>query len=117
MERKRYPSDLSDEQWEILKEYIPEPASGGRPAEYQRREIVNGVLYVLRTGCGWEYLPHDLPGWKLVYHYFRQWTAMGIWEAANAALTQRSRRQQKRQASPSLAIMDSQSVPTTERGE
>jgi transposase len=116
MERKSYPSDVSDAQWDILKAYIPEPALGGRPAEYERREIVNAILYVLRTGCGWEYVPHDLPPWKLVYHYFRQWSENGVWERANAALAVRSRQQQQRQASPSLAIIDTQSAQTTEKG-
>ncbi len=72
MERKRYPSDLSDEEWEIIKPYIPEAVPGGRPLEHPRREIVNAILYVFRTGCGWEYMPHDLPPGKTVYDYFRQ---------------------------------------------
>lgn len=116
MERKAYPSDLKDKEWEVLKSYIPEPLGGGRPSEHSRREIVNGILYVLRTGCGWEYLPHDLPPWKTVYDYFRQWQQAGVWEKANAALTSRSRVAQKRDATPSLAIIDSQSVQTTEKG-
>lgn len=116
MERKAYPSDLKDEEWAILKTHIPEPLEGGRPSEHSRREIVNGILYVLRTGCGWEYLPHDLPPWKTVYDYFRQWKQAGVWEKANAALTRQSRLAQKREATPSLAIIDTQSVQTTEKG-
>lgn len=116
MSRKAYRSDLTDAQWDILKEYIPEPAPGGRPAAYERREIVNAILYVLRTGCGWEYVPHDLPPWKLVYHYFQEWSKSGVWEQTNAALTQRSRQQQGRAPSPSLAIIDTQSAQTSERG-
>jgi len=116
MERKVYPSDLSDKEWEILKSYVPEPLQGGRPSEHSRREIVNGILYVLRTGCGWAYLPHDFPPWKTVYDYFRQWKRAGVWEKANASLTQRSRLAQGREATPSLAIVDSQSVQTTEKG-
>jgi transposase len=116
MERKAYPSDLKAEEWALLKAYIPEPLKGGRPSEHSRREIVNGILYVLRTGCGWEYLPHDLPPWKTVYDYFRQWKRAGVWEKANAALTRQSRLAQKREATPSLAIIDTQSVQTTEKG-
>ena len=116
MERKAYPSDLNDTEWEVLKTYIPEPLQGGRPSEHSRREIVNGILYVLRTGCGWEYLPHDLPPWKTVYDYFRQWKQAGVWEKANVALTRQSRAAQKREESPSLAIIDTQSVQTTEKG-
>lgn len=116
MERKAYPSDLSDREWDVLKAYVPEPLPGGRPSEHSRREIVNGILYVLRTGCGWEYLPHDLPPCKTVYDYFRQWKRSGVWEKANAALTSQSRIEQGREASPSLAIIDTQSVQTTEKG-
>lgn len=116
MERKTYPSDLKDREWEILKTYIPESLQGGRPSEHSRREIVNGILYVLRTGCGWEYLPHDLPPWKTVYDYFRQWQQAGVWEKANAALTGRSRVAQGREETPSLAIIDTQSAQTTEKG-
>ena len=64
MTRKTYPSDLRDTEWAVIEAYIPQPLPGGRPAEYERREIVNGILYGLRTGCGWEYLPHDFPPWK-----------------------------------------------------
>lgn len=116
MERKAYPSDLTDEQWDLLKPYIPEVQSGGRPAQYERREIVNGILYVLRTGCGWEYLPHDLPPWKTVYYYFREWRKSGVWQASNAALSIISRRAEGREDSPSLGIIDSQSSQTTEKG-
>jgi putative transposase len=116
MERRAYPSDLNDKEWAVLKAYIPEPMQGGRPSEHSRREIVNAILYVLRTGCGWEYLPHDLPPWKTVYDYFRQWKRAGVWEKANAALTCQSRIAQGRETTPSLAIIDSQSVQTTEKG-
>jgi putative transposase len=116
MGRKAYPSDLTDEQWGVLEAEIPQPLPGGRPATHERREIVNGILYVLRTGCGWEYLPHDLPPWQTVYDYFQQWQRAGIWEQINAKLTQRSRQQSGRADSPSLVIVDSQSVQTTEKG-
>ena len=116
MARKAYRSDVSDTQWALLEPLLPQPLPGGRPAEYTRREIVNGIFYVLRTGCGWEYLPHDLPPWKTVYDYFRQWKREGIWEQLNAALTVQSRRREGREDSPSLAIIDTQSASTTEKG-
>jgi transposase len=116
MERKPYPSDLTDEQWGLVEPHIPQPQPGGRPAEHSRREIVNAILYVLRTGCGWEYLPHDLPPWKTVYDYFRQWKRAGVWEEANAALTRQSRQQAGREPTPSLGIIDTQSAQTTEKG-
>ncbi len=116
MERKAYRSDLNDGEWQVLEGFIPQPLQGGRPSEHSRREIVNGILYVLRTGCGWAYLPHDFPPWKTVYDYFRQWKRAGVWEKANASLTRQSRLAQGREATPSLAIIDSQSVQTTEKG-
>ena len=116
MREKRYPSDLEDGEWALIEAYIPQAQPGGRPNEYARREIVNGMLYVLRTGCGWEYLPHDFPPWKTVYYYFRQWKQEGIWEEANAAVTEQSRVREGREPSPSLAIIDSQSAQTTEKG-
>ncbi len=116
MGRVGYPSDVTDEEWEILKEYIPKPLSGGRPAEHNRREIVNAILYVLRTGCGWEYVPRDFPPGKTVYDYFRHWKRAGLWASANAALRERVRQKAGREASPSLAVIDSQSAKTTEKG-
>src|SRR5215468_8793543 len=104
MERKSYPSDVTDQEWEILKEYIPAARSGGRPAEHSRREIVNAIMYVLRTGCGWEYLPHDFPAAKTVYAYFRQWKRAGVWERANAGLRGQVRQAAGREVSPSGAV-------------
>src|SRR5260221_7311661 len=116
MERKTYRSDLNDAEWEVIKEYVPTPIAGGRPATYSRREIVNAILYVLRTGCGWEYLPHDFPKWKTVYDYFRQWRKGGVWQRANAALRGRVRTAAGRTVSPAAAVIDSQSAKTTEAG-
>ena len=81
-----YPSDVTDEEWEILEPLLPGAKPDGRPQEIERREILNAILYVLRSGCPWRLLPHDLPRWFTAYWYFRQWKRAGIWEQVNAAL-------------------------------
>ena len=86
LERMPYPSDVTDEEWEILEPLIPGAKPDGRPQEIERREILNAILYVLRSGCPWRLLPHDLPRWFTAYWYFRQWKRAGIWEQVNAAL-------------------------------
>lgn len=78
--RKQYPSDLSDEEWSYLEWMIPAKSQFGRPPKYPRREILNGILYLVRGGCGWRMIPNDLPNWKTCYHYFRTWSAMGLWQ-------------------------------------
>ncbi len=116
MKRPAYPSDLSDREWQLLEPRLPPPRPGGRPITYPRREIVNAIRYVLRTGCSWRMLPHDLPPWRIVFHYFRTWRRDGTWQRAHDTLHAELRQAQGRQASPSAAIIDSQSVKTTEKG-
>lgn len=116
MERNPYPSDLSDEQWQRLEPWVPAPKAGGRPARYSRREIVNAVLYLVRNGCTWRGLPHDLPPYRIVFHYFRTWQADGTWQLLHDKLRQRVRQQAGKTPKPSAAILDSQSVKTTEQG-
>lgn len=116
MVRRRYATDLSDAEWRLLEPCVPPVKVGGRPAVHTRREIVNAILYVLRSGCAWRLLPHDLPPWQTVYHYFRLWRKEGIWQRANATLRDETRRQAGRDAQPSGAILDSQSIRTTEKG-
>lgn len=111
-----YASDLSDAEWVILEPLVPAPKPGGRPARWSRREIVNGIFYLVRTGCQWRLLPREYPSWKTVYHYFRLWRLDGTWEQINAALREQVRVQQGRKAEPSAAIIDSQSVKTTSVG-
>jgi len=116
MKRAAYKSDLTDEEWALLADKIPKPLPNGRPAKWERREIVNAMLYVLRNGIAWDAMPHDFPPWKTVYDYFRQWRDNGLWERVNAELRQQVRVQAGRTAQPSAAILDSQSVKTSEKG-
>ena len=116
MPRRRYPSDLTDAQWAELAPLVPAPKPGGRPAKHGRREVVDAVLYVLRNGNAWRALPHDYPPWQTVYGYFRAWRRDGTWERIQDALRRRVRAKAGRDPEPSAAILDSQSVRTTEQG-
>ena len=116
MPRRAYRTDLSDAEWAVLEPLVPAALPGGRPCAHPRREIVDAILYVLRTGCQWRLLPHDLPPWGTVWWYFRRWRRDGTWERLNAALRERERRRQGREPAPSAAILDTQSAKTTEKG-
>jgi putative transposase len=116
---RHYPTDLTDEQWGIMEPFFPRAkVSGrtGRPRKYGYRQIVNGIFYVLRTGCTWDMMPHDLPAWLTCYHYFSRWRRDGTWQKLHDALRERLRVQSGRKATPTAAILDSQSVKTTEKG-
>ena len=114
--RKAYRSDLTDAEWELIRKYVPKPKPGPNPRKYTPREIVNAIRYKLRTGCGWDYLPHDLPPWKSVSDYFYRWRDDGTWERLNDALRKRVRKSEGRAKDPSLGIVDSQSVKSTASG-
>jgi putative transposase len=118
-ERVCYPTDLTDEQWEILAPLLPAPKTDGRtgrPREFTYREIVNGIFYVLRTGCTWEMMPHDLPPHSTCEHYFCVWRHDGTWKRIHDSLRDRLRKESGREISPSAAMLDSQSVKTAEKG-
>jgi putative transposase len=116
MRRARYPTDLSDRQWRLVEPWLDPPAGRGRPRSVDRRELVDAILYVLRNGVAWRALPHDFPPWRTVYHYFRRWRLEGTWERLHDALRDQVRAKDGRAASPSAAILDSQTVTTTEGG-
>jgi putative transposase len=115
--RKSYPSDLTDEQWALLEPLVPhEEAKLGRPREVDYREVINAILYLNRTGCQWDMLPHDLPPKSTVYDYFAKWRDDGTWQRMMDALRSQVRVAAGREATPSAASVDSQSVKTTATG-
>nr|WP_231749518.1 IS5 family transposase [Tautonia plasticadhaerens] len=114
--RAAYPSDLTRDEWAQVERVIPAPKPGGRPAKHDRREIVDGLLYVARTGCQWRAMPHDLPPWATVYWYFRIWKRDGTFDRLMDLLRGDVRQAEGRQRQPSAAILDSQSVKTTGKG-
>ena len=111
-----YPTDLTDEQWMAIAFWVPKPKSGGRPAKYSRREIINAILYQTRNGGVWRGLPHDLPPYRIVFHYFRSWQHDGTWDRIHDRLRTRVRQGEGKTPKPTAAILDSQSVKTTEQG-
>ena len=111
-----YPSDLTDAQWELLEPFLPPPLSndliGGRPVEVEYRSVINGILYLNRTGCQWRMLPPSFGHWNTVYGYFRKWKLDGTWEKIHDKLREKTRRKAGKKPTPSAAIIDSQSVKT-----
>ena len=116
MERRAYPSDLSDAEYAVLEPHLPAPLRRGRPWRWPLRASLDGIFYIVRTGAQWRQLPHEYPPWPTVHWWFRRWRLDGTWERLNAALRERLRVRVGRQPEPSAAIIDSQSVKTTTVG-
>jgi putative transposase len=112
----RYQTDLTDAEWRVIAPHLPKPSATGRPREWSMREIVNGIFHVTRAGCPWRLLPNDLPPWGTIYRWFAAWRDDGRFERINHALVMADRERVGRAASPLAAIIDSQSVKTTEAG-
>ena len=115
-----YPSDLTDRQWSRLLPLLNEPRgerhAGGRPPKYEQRRVVDALLYVVKTGCQWRQLPNDFPPWKSVHEHFRAWRDSGVWERIGQTLREQGRKAGGRNATPTVAIIDSQSAKTALKG-
>jgi transposase len=110
----RYQTDLTDAEWHVIAPHLPKPCATGRPREWPMREIVNSIFYVMRAGCPWRLLPNDFPPWGTIYRWFAAWRDDGRFERINHTLVMADRERVGRDASPSAAIIDSQSVKTAE---
>ena len=114
--QRRYPTDLTDAQWQTVEELLPVQVGPGRPRSTDLRAVLDGLMYLTRTGCQWRLLPHDFPYWGTVRYYFDKWTQDGTLIRINDSLRAQVRRQAGRDPQPSGAIIDSQSAKTTEVG-
>jgi transposase len=114
---KIYPTDLNDTEYAHIVQYLPPPKPTGRPRKYSWRAILNGVFYLVKNGCVWRALPHDLPPWSTVYGYFRLFQRTQVWEELNRIVRERVRQRLGRAAAASLMILDSQTVRSSEGGE
>jgi putative transposase len=115
MNSTQYETDLTDEQWAVIEPFLPKPKRMGRPPA-DLRAVVNGILYLVRTGCQWRLLPHDFPPWSTVHTWYRRWRQDGTWQRLHEALRQQARRRAGRDPSPRSSAADSQSVKTTPQG-
>jgi len=115
-DRLRYPSDLTNEEWALVEPLIPPGKRGGGKRTVIMREVMNGLMYILSTGCQWRAIPKDLPPRSTLYDYFDLWSWDGTLERIHHALYGECREQEERQASPTAAIIDSQSVKSAEKG-
>jgi putative transposase len=115
-QRSAYATDLTDEEWQLLKPLLPPEKSGGRPRKYPIREVINGIQYILRGGCAWRLMPHDLPHWQTAYQTFRAWRHDGTWLRIHDQLRDEVRTRMGRHPQPSAAIIDAPTVKPTEKG-
>jgi putative transposase len=115
MSRQPYPTDLSDDEWGLIKPLIPVHRGVGHPQTVDLREVVNAIFYWADNGIKWRAMPHDLPCWSTVYDYYRRWVKTGVWERINAHLGKLERVAEGRDEQPSLVIIDSQSVRAAEK--
>lgn len=116
MPGRAYPTDLTDAEWRMVSPLIPPAKPGGRPRSSDPRDVLNAIRYLLRSGGAWRLLPHEFPPWPTVYAYFRRWEGDGTWERMAGVLRRDLRGALGRRAEPSAAILDSQTVKTTEKG-
>lgn len=116
--RQIYPSDLLDEQWDIIRPLLPKRKTGkpGRPRTVDHRDVLDAIFYILRTGCQWRLLPHDFPPWGTVASQFYRWRSSGLWEKIHNILHARLRQDEGKEPRPTAAVVDSQTVKTTEAG-
>lgn len=114
MKRKPYPTDLTDEQWQLVEPLIPKAKPGGRPREVDIREVMNAIIYVLRAGGAWRLLPHDFPPWPTVWTYYRNWRRDGTWKRIHGHLRAKLRKAKGRDESPSAGVIDTQTVKAAE---
>ncbi|ATB32297.1 transposase [Melittangium boletus DSM 14713] len=116
-DRQRYPTDLTDKQWALVEPFVRASHCGPQEVLHPRREVVNAILYIKRTGAQWRYMPHDLPDWRIVYHYFARWKKDGTWKNLNDELRREVRTKEGHEEEPTAGVLDSQSVKTVQEAE